>query len=104
MTEKTMLHRWVSLQQGDGLNRARSFVRLLRIAGLVMCVVVVLGGVYAWPSWAIAAIAAAIGWTIGEANALHSRVAQWPIFEQYIDWNRVRAAITNPATGPPGAI
>ena len=38
----------------------------------------------------IAAVSAVSGWVIAERNALQLRVSQWPIFSEYIDWDRVR--------------
>jgi hypothetical protein len=50
-----------------------------------------LGGIYGLHRAAIALLAAIGGWLIAESNALQTRMAQWPIFKQYINWERVAA-------------
>jgi hypothetical protein len=92
MSAKYLLDRWESLETGDGLRRAQLLARALRISGLATGILAGAGVAVGFPSWIIALAAVATGWTIAEANALQLRIAQWPIFKQYIDWGSVRAA------------
>jgi hypothetical protein len=86
---RKLLLRWRSLENGDGLKVAASLATFLWIAGLVFCGIVVFGVIYGLHRAVIAFAAAAMGWLIAERNAMRSRLAQWPIFKQYIDWARV---------------
>ena len=96
---KNLLRRWNSLENGDGLKRAASWAMLLWLVGLVLCFVVVFGIIYGLHPAAIAATAAAGGWLIAETNALRTRLAQWPMFKEYIDWQRVRRDIGESESG-----
>ena len=51
---------------------------------------------YGVHSAGIAIAATALGWIVAETNALRNRLTQWPIFKQYIDWQRVHQDIGNP--------
>ena len=86
---KQLLIRWQSLQKGDGLRRADSAARALRLVGLVLCVLVVCGVDFNLHPAVVAVAAAVMGWVVAESNALRTRLAQWPIFKHYIDWRRV---------------
>jgi hypothetical protein len=92
MNAKYLLDRWETLESGDGLRRARLLAPALRISGLGTAILAGVGVAVGFPSWIIALAAVATGWTIAEANALQFRIEQWPIFKQYVDWDRVRAS------------
>lgn len=86
---KQLLNRWQSLKEGEGLQRAASMARTLWLVGLALCLFVVFGVVCRLHPALIAVASAAMGWVVAESNALRTRLAQWPIFKTYIDWNRV---------------
>jgi hypothetical protein len=92
---RKLLARWQSLEKGDGLRRAASTARMLWVVGLVLFLFVVFGVVYKLHPAAIAAGAAVLGWVTAERTALRTRAAQWPVFKQYIDWNRVQEDLRN---------
>ncbi len=92
---KSLLARLQSIENGDGLRRARTAGRVLWFLGLALSIVVVFSIVYRIHPAAIAIAAAAFGWVIAETNALRTRVAQWPIFRGYIDWKRVHEDLSN---------
>lgn len=95
---KQLLTRWQSLQQGDGLRRVDSTARVLWFIGLVLFIFVVCGVVYKLHP-ALGAVAAAVmGWVVAERNALRTRRRQWPIFENYVDWNRVHGDLREDKT------
>jgi len=73
------------LESGDGVTIATRTIKILRFAGLILCMAVVFGVIYGLPSISIAIAAAAFGWVIAETNALQDRMAQWPELKQYID-------------------
>ncbi len=87
---KNLLKRWQSLEESDGLQRARFVARTLWFIALALCVFVVLGVTFKLPSAAVALSAAVMGWAIAESNALRARLAQWPVFRRCIDWKRVQ--------------
>jgi Flp pilus assembly protein TadB len=84
-----LLMRWQALEKGDGLRKARFLVRVLWIAGLACCFVVVFGISSGLHPVAVAVAAAVMGWLVAESNALRTRLAQWPLFRRYIDWKHV---------------
>jgi len=92
---KDLLSRWQFLESGDGLKRAGSMARVLWIAGLLLCIVVVFGICYGLHPAVVAIAAVAMGWVIAERNAVRARLSQWPILRQYIDWKRVQDDLTN---------
>src|SRR5437763_2379682 len=92
---KKLLARWQTLEQGDGLRRAGPNARLLFFVGLAFFLFVVFGILYRLHPVAVAVAAAIMGWVIAERNALRTRLAQWPIFKQYIDWKRVEEDLSN---------
>jgi hypothetical protein len=96
-TTKDLLLRWRSLESSESPKAIASRCRLLWFAGLTCCLVVVFGVMYGLHPAAIAAVAALGGWLVAEANALRSRLSQWPIFKQYINWQRVRSDLGEPA-------
>ena len=95
---KQLLTRWHSLQGDDGFRRADSTARVLWLVGLVLCIFVVCGLTYRLQPAFIAVAAAVMGWVVAERNALRTRLAQWPIFKNYIDWNRVQEDLRNDDT------
>jgi hypothetical protein len=86
---KQLLTRWQSLEKDGGLQHAASRARALWFVGLALCIVVVFAVIYRLHPAFAALAAAAMGWVVAESNELRTRVAQWPIFKTYIDWNRV---------------
>ena len=85
-----MLKAWLSLENGEGLRRAKAVGHLL--FGLGFLVSIFIGCAVAYrlhPGW-IAIASAAVGWIIAERSALRSRISRWPIVRNYIDWQRVR--------------
>jgi len=62
---------------------------MLNLVGLLCSLVVVFRLIYGLHPIVIAFVAAIGGVMLAETNALRTRMAQWPIFKQYIDWQRV---------------
>jgi hypothetical protein len=87
---KQLLKRWESLQDGTGLVRSAKLARLLSASGFLLVLLVTCAVVYRLSPIFIAAVSAVTGWVIAERTALQLRVSQWPIFSEYIDWDRVR--------------
>ena len=92
---KDLLSQWQLLESGDGLKRSGSMVRILWIAGLLLCIVVIFGISYGLHPVVVAIAAVAMGWVIAERNALRTRLSQWPILRRYIDWKRVQEDLTD---------
>jgi hypothetical protein len=92
---KQLLTRWQSLREERGLQRAATAARTLWFVGLALCIFVVFGVVYSLHPALIAVGAAAMGWVTAERNALRTRASQWPIVQNYIDWNRVQNDLAN---------
>src|SRR5438132_3245376 len=86
---KSLLRRWKALRDGAGSRQASSRVRLLWILGFLCFLIAVFGIFYRWPAIIVAVAAFASGWLTAERNALRTRLRQWPLFQQYIDWHRV---------------
>jgi hypothetical protein len=86
---KQLLLRWQSLEKDGGLRRAGLIAGALRIAGLALGVFIAFAVVRRLDPLFIVPPAAVIGWMAAEANALRTRIAQWPIFKNYIDWKKV---------------
>ncbi|HZZ29728.1 MAG TPA: hypothetical protein VFE46_17160 [Pirellulales bacterium] len=82
------------------MNAVKSRVHLLWFLGLVFCIIVVFGVIYRFHPAIIAIAAAAMGWLVAECNALRSRMLQWPIFKQYIDWQHVHKDIGDSGSTP----
>ena len=87
---KQLLARWQSLERGEGLRRANTTARVLWFLGLGLCISVIFGIVLRWHPAAVAVLAAVLGWTVAEGNAIRTRLAQWPVFKAYIDWKRIQ--------------
>jgi hypothetical protein len=87
----SLLSRLDSLEKGDGIRRAKLVSRVLFVLGLLLAAFVGVAIAYAFHPTFIAVPAAAVGWVIAERNALRSRISQWPIMRNYIDWQRVKA-------------
>jgi hypothetical protein len=84
-----LLTRLDSLEKGDGLRRAKSVGRILFVVGLLLAIFIGIAVAYGLHPGFIALAAAAVGWIIAERNALRSRIEQWPIMRNYIDWQHV---------------
>jgi hypothetical protein len=84
-----LLIRLDSLEKGDGLRRAKWVGRVLLVVGLLLAIFIGFAVAYGLHPGFIAVAAAAVGWIIAERNALRSRISQWPIMRNYIDWRRV---------------
>jgi hypothetical protein len=92
MQPKDILTRWMNLEEGTGLAKAKLASRYLSIASFTICIAIALmGGYFELPWWVLVVPAVVVGWLIAERNALNTRVAQWPVYRKYIDWSRVRA-------------
>jgi len=100
---KQLLTRWQSLQNESALKRAGSVVRTLWFVGFALCIFVVFGIVYRLHPALVAVAAAAMGWVTAERNALRTRISQWPIVRNYIDWPRVENDLTNDTVAYPCA-
>jgi len=86
-----LLTRLDSLETGDGLRRAKLVSWVLFFVGLLLAGFVGISIAYSLHPGFIAVAAAAVGWIIAERNAIRSRISQWPIMRNYIDWQRVHA-------------
>ncbi len=87
---KQLLARWQALDGEAGLRRAALTARILWLVGLGLAMFVALAVAYKLHPAFVAIGAAVMGWTTAERNALRTRLAQWPIFRRYVDWNRVK--------------
>ena len=92
---RDLLSQWLLLENGDGLKRAGSMARILWVAGLLLCVVIVFGIYHGLHPVVVAIAAVAMGWVIAERNAVRTRLSQWPILRRYIDWKRVQEDLTD---------
>jgi hypothetical protein len=91
MKSNEILSRWLAIESGNGLQKARRIARSLSIAALVFCIGIGLAVMRFGPTSLLFAIAGlVVGWLIAERNALDARIANWPTYRQYIDWPRVR--------------
>jgi hypothetical protein len=90
-----ILARWQALSEGPGMRRAALTYRILSMVGLVLTIFVI----YAWAlhrnSNFTVATALVAGWVVAESNALRHRQSQWPIFKEYLDWNRVHQDLSD---------
>lgn len=84
-----LLTRLDSLEKGNGLQRAKSVGLVLFVVGLLLAIFIGIAVAYRLHPGFIAIASAAVGWMIAERNALRSRISQWPIMRNYIDWHRV---------------
>ena len=85
-----LLKRLHSLENDDGLRRARSLSRALFVVGMLLSIFVGYAIVLGLHPVLIAGAAAIVGFVVAERNALRQRISQWPTFRSYIDWQRVR--------------
>src|SRR5450631_2456069 len=92
-----LLTRLDSLEKGDGLRRAKSVGRVLFLVALLLAIFIGFAVAYGLHPGFIAVAAAAVGWIIAERSALRSRISQWPIMRNYIDWQRVQADLNHDA-------
>jgi hypothetical protein len=95
MESKQLLDRWKALKDGDGLRRAAALVRWLWIIEIGLFIAVACGVCFRVNPVAIAIGAALMGWVTAEKNALRTRIAQWPVVSEYIDWKRVYADLAD---------
>jgi hypothetical protein len=95
---KHLLARWKALKDDDGLQRAGSAARVLWFVGLALSLFVIFVILYPLHPAMIAIAATAMGWVVAESNALRTRSTQWPIFCQYLDWQRVQQDLKNEKT------
>jgi hypothetical protein len=84
-----LLTRLQSFEKGDGLQRAKSVGCVLFVVGMLLAICIGIAVAYGLHPGFIAIASAAVGWIIAERNALRSRISQWPIMRNYIDWHRV---------------
>ncbi|HEY2684107.1 MAG TPA: SoxR reducing system RseC family protein [Steroidobacteraceae bacterium] len=78
------------LEEGDGLRRAAFLSRMLFVVGMLLSVGAGLAIAFQLHPAIVGLAGLAVGYIIAECNALRSRIAQWPNFRNYIDWQRVR--------------
>jgi hypothetical protein len=86
-----LLARLDSLENGDGIRRARYVSRVLFLVCLLLAIFVGIAMAYSLHPGFIAVAAAAVSSVIAERNALRLRFSQWPTMRNYIDWRRVQA-------------
>lgn len=89
-TARRLLQRWQALRDGNALKRAASMARTLWVIGLLLALFAAYAIVARLSPVISAAAAGVCGWVIAESNALRTRIAQWPIFKEYVDWSRVQ--------------
>lgn len=97
--KENILKRWQMLREGDGLQHAKRLTLILRVASLLALVAILTAITMDAHPAMVALLATVMGWLIAETNALRLRLAQWPIMEVYIDWERVRADLTTQSDG-----
>jgi hypothetical protein len=85
-----ILTRWQSLAEGPGMKRVTLLYRILSIIGLLSTVFFIYASAIHLSYNVTAAAALLTGWIVAEGNALRTRIAQWPTFKAYLDWNRIR--------------
>jgi hypothetical protein len=100
MTRKEILARWLSLEHADGVSRARRMRRKLSVASFVVFAVAFATGIYfkLHPSITLV-LGAVVGWLIAESNALQSRLNLFPVYREYIDWEKVERDSRDPTSG-----
>ena len=86
---RQILSRWQALAEGSGLKRATQVTRIVSAVGLLLTVFVIYATAARLNPGLTAGAALVAGWVVAEGNALRTRQSQWPIFEAYLDWNRV---------------
>ena len=87
---RTVLARWVALEDGGGIKAVRARIRLLWVLGLLAWLTAVGVARYGDLLWGGLILAAIAGWLLAETNALRSRLRQWPSLSEYLDWKRIR--------------
>lgn len=92
MQRSDILARWVGIETGNGLDKARRIVRYLSIAAPVAFISpFVISRFLDLPWWIYLNAGTLAGWLMAERNALDWRVKSWPIVREYIDWGKVHA-------------
>jgi len=92
MSPKTILSRWVAIEQGDEIRRIRRVSRNLSLAAyMIFFAALAICAYFQPPAWIALFPGLVVGWLIAEKNALDTRIAHWPVFRRYIDWARVEA-------------
>lgn len=92
------LRAWLNLHEGDGVQRARRMILMLRIVSLVAGIAVCGGMIFAWHPIAIGVAGVVLGFAGAEAGALMSRLRAWPHNQKFIDWERVREELQEGGT------
>ena len=96
---RNLLLLWLSLEEEDGLRRAKAAIVALGLIGVALSIFIVCGLVYKFHPIAIAAAATVMGWVIAERNALRTRLVQWPAIRRYVDWKLVEEDLRTDHTG-----
>lgn len=90
MSEAELIRRWIALERGNGIERARRVSRYLDIGGFALFVAIIVSSIFLdLPSLILVLPAIVVGWLLAERNALNGRLAQWPTIRQYIDWEKI---------------
>jgi len=87
--EKRYLQQWVALKDEAELVRVSKLAKMLFLLGAGLTVIVAFLIFLNVSPILIAIVAAAIGWTISESNALHTRIKLWPVLKRYLDWDAI---------------
>jgi hypothetical protein len=86
---KKVLLRWQALCHPEGLQRIKSLALWLRLIAIALICFVVLAVGFGLPVVWVVVGALLCGWLSSEAEALRTRLSQWRIFSQYLDWRRI---------------
>ena len=90
MPPSTILNKWIAIERGNGIERAKRVIRYLSFGAIALCILVgIAGALWGVSILAVALPSALAGWLIAERNALQQRIGQWPVVRQFIDWPRV---------------
>ena len=89
--KRKVLGRWKALENSNGPPLAKRVVWVLDVAGITLCGFVAYAIYKQLNPIAIAAAAIIAGWVFAEVNALRTRIAQCPIFREYLRWDQIDA-------------
>jgi hypothetical protein len=99
MTRRQILARWLSLENADGVARARRIRQALVAVSFVAFVVAFVIGVYFKVHPAATTVLGFIaGYLFAEAIALEHRLRMYPTYREYIDWAKVERDSRDAAT------